>query len=353
MNAKRTLCIVAGMVAALTSTVWAGDSHGHLKNNSRPAHAGLKGGKLDPNFQFTEIFLPADGGYNDPGAWSLNNNGTIVGNCNLITDFNNSPGLMYQGGVMTILPPAPFAGGDDDLYMALGDPTGINDSENAVGWWTDSVGTDHSCLYTAARVWIALPDPIPAEPGWVSESWAAGINNHGDIVGTASGHFDIENQTSHGTLHGYLLQAGQSTIFDVPSDLGFNTNPNGINDRGWIVGGYYDGDQEHGFLRQGNTYTTLDYPDCALPSGLVDAGVTVAGTYAMGINNLGQIVGYYSTSDDDLHGFLLSNGVFSTHDFPGTSANILTGINDRGEVSGVYNGGFNAYFGTPIHGNRH
>ncbi len=67
----------------------------------------------------------------------------------------------------------------------------------------------------------------------------------------------------------------------------------GINNAGQIVGYYYDSSNaEHGFLYNGGAYTTLNGP--------LGAG----GTQAYGINDAGQIVGDYTDSSGTQHGFL-------------------------------------------------
>jgi len=88
----------------------------------------------------------------------------------------------------------------------------------------------------------------------------------------------------------------------------------GINDAGQIVGFYVDADKRnHGFLLVDGVYTSLDVP-----------GATETGT--SGLNAYGQIVGCYS--DGGLsHGFLLSDGVYNTIDVPGAIETRLSGIN--------------------------
>jgi probable HAF family extracellular repeat protein len=70
-------------------------------------------------------------------------------------------------------------------------------------------------------------------------------------------------------------------------------------------------------------YTTIDYP-----------GST--GTTAWGINNLGDVVGVYSLPDKTNHGFLWSGGKLSSIDFPGASGTDTWGINDHGDIVGDY-----------------
>src|SRR6516225_8913297 len=98
------------------------------------------------------------------------------------------------------------------------------------------------------------------------------------------------------------------TTIDVPGAR--ETFPNGINDAGQIVGYYYG----HGFLLDvDGSYTTIDVPGAH-------------GTYAFGINASGQIVGQIIS--DIWHGLLLDvDGSYTTIDVPGApGATLPTGI---------------------------
>src|SRR5262249_13398586 len=71
-------------------------------------------------------------------------------------------------------------------------------------------------------------------------------------------------------------------------------------------------------------YTTIDDP-------------LAGGTEAWGINDLGQIVGFYIDASGRTHGFLDSGGRFTTIDDPfTTTSTIAGGINDGGQVVGYY-----------------
>jgi probable HAF family extracellular repeat protein/VCBS repeat-containing protein len=60
------------------------------------------------------------------------------------------------------------------------------------------------------------------------------------------------------------------------------------------------------------------------------------GTYAEGINDLGQVVGYYF-DNSGLHGFLYSGGSYTTINDPlATQGTVATGINNKGEIVGDY-----------------
>jgi probable HAF family extracellular repeat protein len=60
-------------------------------------------------------------------------------------------------------------------------------------------------------------------------------------------------------------------------------------------------------------------------------------TQAFGINNKGQIVGYYYDSKGITHGFLYDGGVYTTlNDQLGVDGTDAFGINDKGQIVGEY-----------------
>ena len=59
-------------------------------------------------------------------------------------------------------------------------------------------------------------------------------------------------------------------------------------------------------------------------------------TQPLGINNSGQIVGFYWDSSFQSHGFLDVNGTFTNVDVPGSAWSEATGINNQGDIVGVY-----------------
>jgi len=73
--------------------------------------------------------------------------------------------------------------------------------------------------------------------------------------------------------------------FDDPLASTGTTNAFGVNDTDQIVGQYDDATGRHGFLVSNGIFTTLDDPSAT------------AGTIAAGINATGQIVGFYIDSD--------------------------------------------------------
>jgi probable HAF family extracellular repeat protein len=127
---------------------------------------------------------------------------------------------------------------------------------------------------------------------------------------------------------------------DDPSANAGTTEVWGINAAGQIVGQYTDASNHvHGFLYSNGTYTTLDDP-------------VATGTIALGINNMGQIVGQYFDASNHGHGFLYSNGAYTTLDDPAGFDTLAQSINDTGQIVGSYNSasGYHGFLFDPSGG---
>src|SRR5262249_55539573 len=63
-------------------------------------------------------------------------------------------------------------------------------------------------------------------------------------------------------------------------------------------------------------------------------------TAAIGLNNLGQVVGMFHADiplhTGLIHGFVWKDGVFSVIDVLGATETYVNGINDRGEIAGQW-----------------
>src|SRR6476659_107826 len=115
------------------------------------------------------------------------------------------------------------------------------------------------------------------------------------------------------------------TTIDDPSATN-GTYAFGINDLGQIVGYYTDlSNYVHSFLYSGGIYTTIDDPSAT------------NGTYADSINASGQITGFYCDGSWGPHGFLYSGGTYTTIDYPSaTNVTVPESINDLGQIVGYY-----------------
>ena len=76
----------------------------------------------------------------------------------------------------------------------------------------------------------------------------------------------------------------------------------------------------------------------------IDDPLGVGGTFALGINNKDEVVGFYYDSLHRQNGFLFSNGNYTTLDDPlGINGTYATGISDASVIVGYYlSNGFNS-----------
>jgi hypothetical protein len=145
------------------------------------------------------------------------------------------------------------------------------------------------------------------------------INDLGQIVG----HVGL---LADDTLRGFLYDNGAIIQIDYPNAL--NTNAIGINNLGQITGYFIEAGEAgnriiRGFPLTNGVYKPIDFPEAP-------------NTQAYGINNRGEIVGVFGVDFDTARGFLLSNGVYTPIDFPEATATLPYGINDLGQIVGEF-----------------
>jgi uncharacterized membrane protein len=159
-------------------------------------------------------------------------------------------------------------------------------------------------------------------PGGIS-TVALDINNAGDIVGS---------YIAAGRTRGYVLDRnGHLHWIDFPGAV--FTRPAGINARGDIVGTYRlptdPANVRHGFVLSEGQFTTIEPPGAVF-------------TNPLGINEWGDIVGRFCLTTPcrpegpNVHGFLLSDGEFTMIDVPGANGTNAWKINARGDIVGGY-----------------
>ncbi len=170
-------------------------------------------------------------------------------------------------------------------------------------------------------------------------TYAEGISKNGEIVGYYYNNYDRGSD-------GFTLING--TYNTVIINGAINTRIYGVNDSGQFVGTYADTTNQstpNSFLQLGATTITLSDPD--------SNGYTIA----TGINNGGEVVGYYGGSiakhDHNLHGFTYLGGTFTTVDVPGAVITKLTGISNNGDITGNYTDSALNLHGVVISGNQY
>jgi probable HAF family extracellular repeat protein len=114
------------------------------------------------------------------------------------------------------------------------------------------------------------------------------------------------------------------TTFNAPGATGFGTEAFGINDSGQIVGFFFDAGNTttHGFLDTGGSFTVIDAPGAS-------------STHAYKINDSGQIVGWFQDALG-AHAFVDTGGSFTTINAPGATNTYAYGINDSGQIVGYF-----------------
>jgi hypothetical protein len=198
--------------------------------------------------------------------------------------------------------------------------TAFGDSTNGgvvIGNYGDSFfAAQHAVLYDTNRgAWTHLPD-VPNYP----QNFGNGINNRNQAAGGACElppALPCEGWTSDGKKYSFF-QAPQAD----PSMGG--TYANGINDSNEVVGYFVDsGGVTHGFLKDEDDFTTLDPPGSTF-------------TFASDVNAREETVGYYIDGNGKTHGFLEKHGKYTTIDYPNSVGSFIYGNNSRGDIAGGY-----------------
>jgi len=241
---------------------------------------------------------------------------------------------------------------------------GINASGQVVGYYTNTTGGGtHGFLYSGGT-YTNFDDP---DAGNTGQTLAQGINNLGQIAG-----YYINGPQELG-----FIKIGNSYPFIVnPLNVNNVTQAHGINSSGEVVGSYTDAAGTHGFVYLANLGVFAPFYDPGFPTVILNginengtlivgqhqgAGVPTGfvwngaffvslqdplagnnGTAATGVNDSGQVVGYYFDASNQAHGFLYSGGAYTTIDI-GAHGTFVTGINDSGQMVGYFQDFFNHY----------
>ena len=197
--------------------------------------------------------------------------------------------------------------------------TGMNNAGQIVGSYTDAKGT-HNFLRSVDGSTYTTINLTGAAPGTTT---IGAINNVGQIAGTYT-------EASTGLGRCYLGSADGSTFtpFDLP-DFGPAFGPHGLNDNGEVSGAIVEvsASSAYGFVRTADGTVT--------PIGVA------GGTRVRGIDNHGEIVGWYVSGGSEsavAHGFLRNpSGVIATFDLPGTdNFTQVLAVNNHGQVAGTW-----------------
>lgn len=252
-------------------------------------------------------------------AYAINNSGQVVGQA--ATSSGAKHAFLYSGGPMADLG---TLGGADSCATSINNGGQVVGNADTGGFSPPpfSQPYSHAFFYNGGGLQDlgTLPDG--------SFSYAAGINDSGQIVGYAN-----TSSTDPFCSHTFILSGG--TMLDLGA---FGENFSGvsaINAAGQLVGSYgpfsytlANGTQmvsSHAFLYSGGTVQDLG---------------TLAGaafSYANAINSMGEIAGYAdfeNTSPNHYRAFLWRNGSMTDIGTLGWDNCIAHGLNDEGQVVG-------------------
>jgi hypothetical protein len=122
------------------------------------------------------------------------------------------------------------------------------------------------------------------------------------------------------------------TFSDVHANKSaLETDTYGVNNTGVIVGDYVDSKSvQHGMILAGTKLTTVNNAACEVASG-------TGGIAFYGVNNVGGAAGWcISAKTAKDIAFVYAGGKFTAVNFPKSSGTQATGINDKGDVVGLY-----------------
>jgi probable HAF family extracellular repeat protein len=336
---------------------------------------------VNPATSGTITDLGSLGGSGYSMANAINDAGQIVG---VSLTSNGDHAFLYSGGVMTDLGTFGVASGDPPPLVGNSSATGINNAGQVVGnteiteprlnvygpafLYSGGTGSLISSLSSAAAinssgqiagsVNFEMTVPFSNEPvgfgqayvfsnglltalggnnqgcttdGYVTpcNSAATAINDAGQVVGDV----EIPGTGLSGVNQAVLYSGDTVTDLIQPGSSISSSDATAINDNGQIVG-YFDGPAGNTpFLYSAGVVTNLGM----LPGFVCSPG---CGTYAMGINMSGEVVGYAENGlTYQQAAFLYSNGVMIKLNSllpagSGWTLKAATAINDSGQIVG-------------------
>lgn len=274
----------------------------------QPAHAG---------YVFQDIINPGDVTFNQ--ALGINSSGEIAG-------YFGSGNAGFPNKGYTTVPPSYNTSFTNENFpgSVQTQVTGINNAGTTVGFWSDTNmggGTDNNFGFTdVGGTFTEVNHPGGPSTGLFTDQ-LLGVNNSNTAVG-----FYVD---AGGATHGYTYNIGTMTFsgnIDDPNGVGATTAA-AINNNGQIAGFYVglDGNM-HGFFDNGGTFTTINAP------GAMD-------TVLLGLNDFGEAVGVQTLASGALDGLICDafTGTCQTLDDPnGIGTTTFNGVNDRGQIVGFY-----------------
>lgn len=298
------------------------------------AVAALPAVAWDPSFSVLDN--PGDPNFNQ--LLGINNGRVIVGYF--------GDGTVVPNNGYVLVPPAHYS---VENFLINGAPAaqtqaiGINNRSmpDIVGFYTDAAtGFTHGFL-DSKGVQTTLDDPAGLPPNVTTPVQnLLGINDVGEAAG-----FWVDND---GHEHGFVVRIHaqsptSSTFTEIPPSTfpgAVATQASDITDRHQVCGFWTDTNgNNHGFIgRPDHGFATFD---------VQIRGGTATSTSPFGCNDRGVIVGSFTDANGAVHGFIALGRRFLQYDAPGSSqtaafgvmGTFINGVNDRGDIVGFFSDG--------------
>jgi hypothetical protein len=266
-------------------------------------------------FNFQDIIDTADPTFNQ--ELGINNGGLIAG-------YFGSGAAVHPNKGYTV--PSPYTSFTNENFpgSVQTQVTGLNNIGTTVGFWSNTnngVGADSNFGFVdVGGTFTNVNNPGTATTSPVFNQ-LLGVNDSNIAVGFYT--------DAAGVTHGYTYNIAAHTFsanINAPSAVG-NTTAAAINNAGEIAGFYTDtAGNFHGFIDNGGSFTTLD------ASGAMD-------TSLLGLNNLGEAVGFDIDATGSMHGVICSataHTCVQADDPNGIGTTTFNGVNDGGQIVGFY-----------------
>lgn len=226
---------------------------------------------------------------------SINSSDVAVGQ--YFDSSNNTHGFMWASGTITEIV---FPGATQTACE------GINDSGEITGYYIDSAGIGHGFTDIAG---VFATSDLP---------FVGGVNKTGAYVGFYFGPKAVE--------YGFLASAQAYKPSTVKVPKATSTSIYGVNNSNVMVGQYTDSTGvNHGLMLAGSTVTKLDDPNAFSNS-----------TFCEGINSTNEVVCDYQDSSSMYHAATWVAGTFTDIPIPGATQTVAYGVNDAGDLSGYF-----------------
>ncbi|MGO9952060.1 MAG: hypothetical protein ACLPN1_07590 [Dissulfurispiraceae bacterium] len=275
-------------------------------------------------------------GYEGTAPQSINDNGVVAGY--YLGTYDGTYPAGHNGFMRAVN--GTFTNGYDTYSgcngMGFTYAYGINNNLQISGYCLGSaLGFHYGFILNATtEVFTTIDNPNASLSIADDGTTVTGINDNGLVTGYYT---DVNH-----AAHGFIRSADGLTYTTIDYPSASETNAYGINNNGQATGTCVYGAGDHGFIRSadGTQYTAFDVTNAPLGE-----------TNAQGINDIGQIAGWYFGNDSHYHGFVrCPDGSQLTIDYPSATITEAFGINNNGQVTGLYTDslGEHGFIATPI-----